>query len=661
MDLLFFMIAVCPAVIAAGIGFGKEKRSWKAWVLKAAVWFYGITFVNLMMLYARGWGAFRFEFLSVQFLLKYMVCSMFAIVLMLCMKNMIQTKRWHRFLIVPFVHFVNFVKKAYRKIKTVHAVPFYGRSVGIAASCALSFLICVFAPLDLYFNNQGEFWFDLYILLPYVIGMFLAAAFTGSMLALVCFRVQRRLYQCLWIMEFVLFVCTYIQGNYLTKYLPPLDGTEFDWADYADGRSETIILWSAVLLVTVLLLLALPWKKFYRMANGVFGGMTAMLLLTLCIEGVMTFGYQDKADAVVTTKNQFEMSQDRNFVILLLDALDTGVFQEMLEDHPEYEEVFADFTYYPDMMGAYSFTSRSVPFLLSGEWFENQELFEKYHERVYKESGLLKRMEEEGYQLGIYEPELPLTGRSIFRFDNVCAYQVNIRSHLEFAGLQLKLAGFKYAPFAWKKYCIIDMDEFTKIREISSVNEQQASFDNHVFYEDLKNREITSTDEKCFKFIHLEGAHVPFRYDREVNVIEDGTYEQNIEASVTLTDAYLKKLKAAGVYDNSVIIVMADHGFNWDDVHGRQDPFLMIKGMGEKHRMRISQAPVSFEDLQLAYARLLDGKPSDCVFDWKAGDQRERRFLWFEYTKEDYMVEYLQKGHASDCTSMYPTGREYRQ
>ena len=288
-------------------------------------------------------------------------------------------------------------------------------------------------------------------------------------------------------------------------------------------------------------------------------------------------------------------------------------------------------------------------------------MFEKYHERVYKESGLFAKLEEEGYKLGAYEPELPLTGRGIFRFDNVYEYDVKIRSPLEFAGLQLKLAGFKYAPFDLKKYCMVDINEFADIREISSVQEQPVLFDNHIFYKDLKNQDVTYTKEKCFKFIHLEGAHVPFRYDKDVNIIEDGTYEQNIEASITITDAYLKKLKAKGVYDNSIIIVMADHGFNWDEVHGRQDPFLMIKGIGEKHKMQVSNAPVSFEDLQMAYAKLLDGEKADHVFEWKQGDQRERRFLWFEYTKEDYMVEYLQKGRASDYTSMYPTGKEFKQ
>ena len=44
----------------------------------------------------------------------------------------------------------------------------------------------------------------------------------------------------------------------------------------------------------------------------------------------------------------------------------------------------------------------------------------------------------------------------------------------------------------------------------------------------------------------------------------------------------------------------------------RQCALLLIKGRNEHHdTMQISQAPISFEDLQEAYVRLLDGRRSD--------------------------------------------------
>ena len=92
----------------------------------------------------------------------------------------------------------------------------------------------------------------------------------------------------------------------------------------------------------------------------------------------------------------------------------------------------------------------------------------------------------------------------------------------------------------------------------------------------------------------------------------------------------------------------------------RQAALLLIKGRNEQHdTMQISEAPISYEDLQEAYVRLLDGAQSDAVFDWKEGDTRERRFLEYAPGNEKHMVEYLQKGHAQDLTTMVPTGRVF--
>lgn len=653
MKLLFSLILLCPAILAAGYVCRREKSTWKEFLLKAAGWFYGITFMNMMLLYLRGWGGFLFDFISVQFLFKYMLCSIVSVVLYVLAGKAIKTERFHR--MIRWLE--NLVQKEWNIIRTNRASRFYALSAGIVISCAVSFLFCVFAPLDLYFQNKEEFWFDVYTLLPVVLLMFFVFALAGSLLLAVLFYVNQRCYQCVWIAGFVLFLCSYIQGSFLTGNLPPLDGTEFNWADYAAGRTESAVLWCIFLALTIGLFIRLPVKRFYSLAKLACAGIVSMLLITLCMECIIKDGLQDKPDIVVTTKDQFQMSRDKNFIIFVLDSADAGIFTEVLKSNPWYQDVFSDFTYYPDTVGAYSFTSRSVPYILSGEWFENKEPFEEYEENVYKNSRLFAGLEHRGYQSGIYKTSVPVTDRSICRFENILEYDLKVRSYLEFAGLELKLAGFKYAPFALKQFCVVTTEDFNDMRE-DDLPYPLVQSDNRAFYDSVRSGTVTYTDEKCFKYIHIQGAHVPFVYDRNVETIENGTYEQNLQAGITIASAYLNKLKEAGVYDNSAIIIMADHGFA-PGTDGRQDPLLLVKGIGEKHKMQYSDAPISFEDLQTAYERLMDGKTGSAVFDAKEGDERKRRFLWYEYLKEDHMVEYIQKGQASDVESMRPTGRVF--
>ncbi len=135
-----------------------------------------------------------------------------------------------------------------------------------------------------------------------------------------------------------------------------------------------------------------------------------------------------------------------------------------------------------------------------------------------------------------------------------------------------------------------------------------------------------------------------------------------VMASMKLTEIYLRKLKENDVYDNSVIIIMADHGYcykNPSDDLRREDPILFVKGIGEKHEFQCSDKPVSFADLQGAYEKLLEGKLSNQIFDIDENSQRIRRYLYYEYMKEDHMWEYIQSGHVRDTESFVMTGKEY--
>lgn len=81
-----------------------------------------------------------------------------------------------------------------------------------------------------------------------------------------------------------------------------------------------------------------------------------------------------------------------------------------------------------------------------------------------------------------------------------------------------------------------------------------------------------------------------------------------------------------------------------------------VKGINEKHDFITSDAPISYTDLQDAYVRLTNGADGAQIFDWNSGDQRERRYLFYE---EDYMIEYMQPGRADDAEAMYETGKVY--
>lgn len=84
MDIIFLLIAICPSIVMAKHDLAKEDISWKTYLPRFAEWFYGITFINLFILYYQDWGDFDFSVLSVQFLWNYMLNSTAVVVLVYC-------------------------------------------------------------------------------------------------------------------------------------------------------------------------------------------------------------------------------------------------------------------------------------------------------------------------------------------------------------------------------------------------------------------------------------------------------------------------------------------------------------------------------------------------------------------------------------------------
>jgi arylsulfatase A-like enzyme len=361
-----------------------------------------------------------------------------------------------------------------------------------------------------------------------------------------------------------------------------------------------------------------------------------------------------------------DMSSEKNAVIFMVDAVDSALFREIMEtEDPENQEWFKDFTYYPNTVGSYTYTSHAVPFVLSGKWMENQEAFESFETKAMDESPLFNTLEEQGYRLGLYEDQLTYESDGIYRFENVSDDHYRLNSVGEYIRQSFYVTWFQYMPYPLKPLFSRE-DAFENIQNRAVGQEEPYVGSNTTVYERIRNEDFTIGEEPCFRFIHIEGAHVPFEHDRNANEIprEEGSYPQSIQASATIVHAYIEKMKKAGIYDNSVIIVLADHGFvysdNVDGIKGRSNPLLLVKGRDETHDMKISEQPVSHADLQTMYQKLLAGEKTETLFDFNEGEQRNRRFLGFNYNDPDLIIEYVQTGYASDYDAMTETGRVYQ-
>ncbi|MCR5794389.1 MAG: sulfatase-like hydrolase/transferase [Solobacterium sp.] len=547
--------------------------------------------------------------------------------------------------------------------------------------CAFAYMIAVYGPLEMYMNNKTEFWFDFPVLRPELIVMFLRILKYGIPFYLLVYFLHKKFYDQILVIGLILFVSTYIQGNYLAGHMPPMDGTTVVWTDYAADMTQSKILLLAVMIVIVLLSRFLK-KNFYLFVDFICIAVSVMLTVSLISISSANKGTAAKPDSmVVTMDGLFEFSNDQNLLIVVVDATDATYFREAMEKYPEYADTLDGFTFYPDTLGAHPFTLTSIPFILSGQWYEAQKPRTEFQTEALDASPLLKELEDRGFTMYAHdEGSLTYESKNAERFKNIRMVPKQTSYSWLLQNLLFKLTGYKYAPYFLKPYFQTDVEEF-KATQKFVINGEIVDMEEHSGCDDLiyswrdrcnysymrSDSSYSFTDDKVFHFYHLQGAHTPFNLNENLEVIDEniGTYEQKLAATCKVIDMYMRKLKKLGIYDNTAILVMGDHGYNVNkpgkiEGYGRQNPLLMVKGMNEHHDFAISEAPISYDDLQTAYARLLDGSSSEEAFDAKEGDIRERRFLYHSFAHMENLTEYiLTYGTAADDNALEPTGRVY--
>lgn len=527
------------------------------------------------------------------------------------------------------------------------------------------YMLFIYEPLMMYCTNKDDFWFDLGIMAAPMAGVFLIF-FTGFAAVLTAlYFVSRRFsgelkpYRLVTLYAVLIFIALYIQGNFLIKRLPALDGSAIDWSAYTREDVITLIILLALGAVWIFALIKLDLGKLVNYAAGLSLAVFVMLNVSLITTLAQSDPFEEKNNFISAAEGFNGASSDKNFFIFMVDSQSSPEFAQALSEK-ELEGAFEDFTFYTDTLSLYAYTRDSLPFVLSGHANKNEEDFGKYCAGALNDSELFKALDERGYDIRLYSSELAWYGRKNF----------NIKNDMGGSGVKLKFGEFfkQEMTYVWFKYLPYGLKSSTGI-EYLDFNRCIDKFDwrNDVLYKEFQDKpELSKIPGAQFRFIHAEGAHVPFDMDENMNRIDNknGTYLMKTTATAKLISAFIERLKANDVYDNSVIIIMADHGYQpaqnqpENYILSRFNPVLLIKGVGEKHEFEYSDKPVSYLDLPGAYLDLLDGKQSAELFP-EAKRPRTRTVIWYEIYKEEHMAEYQTDGKAREWDKFRETGKVF--
>ena len=433
-------------------------------------------------------------------------------------------------------------------------------------------------------------------------------------------------------------LCVYVQSIFLNGHMISLTG---DKAAYSSGLIiGNLAVWLLIFIAVFACWLIL--QKHKKSKQFFF----AMRFIAIALFSMQTVGFIsayakiDKninvlKNSYFTDQGKFELSENQNTVYFVVDTCDGALIAEALTQYPDMFDGFNGFTYFPNMSTTHSRTYPSIPYLLSGQKCYFDKPYVEYVNSSFEKSTFVPDMDKLGTDIRLFTESQYIGNSVVDSIDNHASFDSSALSSMNIFGFikqSIKVSAYRAAPYLFK-----DMFAYTS----SSVNGasmvpqsgQSVLFDDVDFCADVKADGLTVTDkyDKAFRFYHLYGTHPGAVLGAEGQKKPGVSNIETTRGCLYLIEQYISQMKAEGVFENSTIIITADHGFSAasDDLSlpCATSCVMLIKpaGANANEPIKTSEAPVCHEDLFATVIESLGGDYSKYGRTiWEIGENEDR-------------------------------------
>ncbi|MCR5221252.1 MAG: hypothetical protein K6D90_00075 [Lachnospiraceae bacterium] len=546
----------------------------------------------------------------------------------------------------------------------------------ILSAFLLSYTICFYAPVELFLKNSRNFEFGLmnFLWMPVV---FALAVFFVCVLAGFLIAKNEKAGIIYTGVIFAGSLCIYVQANFLNMTVGTMNGKEIIWEGY---RTKMLLYLVILLIIFAAVLVFFIIKSKLAMKISLF---VCALLLFMQIAALISLlipavsdGRSIKGErAVFTGDGLYEIGDSSNIIVFVLDSYDNNYFRDLLEEDPAFTEELPGFTWFSDHAGTNYETQYGVIPLVMGQLYYNEAPKEEWVESVSENRMFYDELLDQGYDLGIYTDSVDAVPERI-KAESVDFKLVPLKFKSNFTVFKhlYRMVACKYLPDIVKPYIWLHGQEFEGL-----VYSEEAgglfSSENAEFIAGLEANGLTiDPGKKSYRLIHLWGAHAPF------DLNEDGyptnpTFDVSAikKGALRMAIRYMEEMKKNGTYENSSIIITADHGNEQYDGE-LSNPLLLIKPAGVSEGFTVNDAPAWQPDFA-ATVVYLSGSENDKdygtnVFDLQEGMDRERFLYSYVYGNVHKnvslhkngirnLVEYRIPSDKADPMRYELTGREF--
>jgi len=534
--------------------------------------------------------------------------------------------------------------------------------------------IFLFVPFTLYIGNIEEFATPIWSILRLfsipaliVIGLLIVA---GGILSETGYRRYV-------VIIAVVGLLLWLQGYVMVWEYGLLDGSNIDWTQATWRGWIDLGVWISAILFSVIFYRDVE-KPVVHLAFAIF----SLQLIVFIYTGLQNADRLLKKAESLTSSNAlheiYRFSPKRNVLHIILDSFQTDILKEIISDDIEgeyYRSALEGFIFFEENTGVYPYTYFALPAILSGEIYRNHMPKGDFIKKVFSGKMLLNSAFEAGFEIDLATEVLMLGMLTNGRYTN--SYLVPSNYHVtgkayalsEIAKL-LDLTLFRLVPHFLKKHVYNGQRWCLQNLFASAEYWKFFYFSSNSFLYSLTQNMSADRTAPVYKFFHLMGPHAPMVVNSdctyaggELPRVRETVIAQS-RCTLNFVIALLKRMKEFGIYDDSLIVLMADHGghiapnrfkpkkvidgnisFEIDPwLVAMATPLMMIKVPHASGPLQISAAPASLLDTTATISSVL-GLDEDfsgrSILNLSSSEQRDRRFYYYEWRRKDYVTDYI--------------------
>lgn len=548
-----------------------------------------------------------------------------------------------------------------------------GRAIPIICLLYLSFISL---PFVLFHHNLSEFhsgYFNIIriALIPLAVSVIAVTLILAALPRFFATRVTALLIS--------LCVLVYIQCTFLVSNYGPLTGEPINWDSFAVTGVFEGALWVLVLLTSILLPDPILKARNVILSFVVLASTLGMVIVVFERE-LRLFTPPQKTVAT----EAFRFSMDRNILEVVLDSFSSPAFESVIDADPSLREALRGFTYYPNTITSFTTTAPSIPSILTSAQYDNTESMKRFLDRTFAENSVPALLDEHGVDVTVMSlPQL------CSRIDQSCsslgrAVSTDERKIARQELLELfDLSLFRAAPQPAKK--LVYHDERWFFQRLFSQKGSPSSHYNSLRFVDVFERNTAANAVKpTFKFFHLMLPHAPFIFDSECEPTLRGKklkskkepYEEQATCALRLFLRMVNVLKERNLFNNTMIIVHADHGYTVRylsytrakelPILEQAMPLLLIKPFesNPQNELAVSQVPAQLIDIPKTIADALSINSrfaGDSIFRLTPDTPRTRRYRDYGWHNDFWGDAYLPKMQEWEVTGHVRDGESWRR